>query len=193
MKLKTTSIAAVAVLTFTCLPVLADEKHPDIKAAPDPMVTVLKEHEGKSFEPRFLSLMIHHHSSGKKMAHVAVQKATNADLKELAAKIEKQQTVEIGTMTNWLKEWHGNSPDSSIVPEESKKMEAAVGASLESKDGAEFDKFFASKMAEHHASGIAMAKLATDQAEHDDLKAMAKKMIAMQEEEKRTLLKLAEK
>lgn len=193
MKLKSISIPALVAIAVTCLPAFAVEKQAGDKASPDPMTAVLKEHEGTSFEPTFLSLMIHHHQSGKKMALVAMEKATDADLKQLAAKIEKQQSEEITTMTKWLKEWHGKSPDSSMVPDETKKMEASTSASLGSKSGVEFDRFFATSMAEHHAGGIAMAKLALDHAEHAEVKAMAKKMIAMQEEEKEKLLKLAEK
>lgn len=193
MKLKSASLAAVVALSFVALPALADDHDGNPKPKQDPMVKVLKEEDGKAFESAFLSLMIHHHESGKKMAAVAEGKATNPELKELAAKIGKQQTKEIAQMTTWLKEWHSKSPDHSIVPEESKKMEAEVSASLESKNGVEFDKFFAGKMAEHHASAIAMAKLAEHHSEHDEVKAMAKEMVAMQEKEKEKLQTLAEK
>jgi uncharacterized protein (DUF305 family) len=193
MKLKSASLAVVAALTFVALPALADDHDGNGKAMQDPMVKVLKEQDGKAFESAFLSLMIHHHESGKKMASLGEKKATSPELKELAAKIGKQQTKEIAQMTTWLKEWHSKSPDHSIVPEESKKMEASVSASLESKSGAEFDKFFASKMAEHHASAIEMAKLEEHHSEHAEVKAMAKEMVAMQEKEKEKLQTLAEK
>jgi uncharacterized protein (DUF305 family) len=194
MKLKLTTLATAFALSLTCLPALADDKHGDAKASKDPMVAVLHHQEdAKSFESTFLSLMIHHHQSGKKMASSAKQKATNGELKELATKIDKQQGEEIEKMTSWLKQWHDKAPDHSIIPEETKKMEAETSAMLEAKTGADFDKLFASKMAEHHASGIAMAKLAEGKAEHEEVKTFAKKMIAMQEEEKEKLQKLAHK
>jgi len=192
MKLKFTSFATAFAISLTCLPAMADDKPRDAKASKDPMVAVLKDRgDAKSFESTFLSLMIHHHQSGRKMASYAKQKAGNGELKELATKIDSQQGEEIEKMTSWLKQWHDKSPDHSIVPDETKKMEAATSSKLESASGKEFAQLFASKMAEHHASGIAMAKLAQDKAEHQEMKTFAKKMITMQEEEREKLLKLA--
>lgn len=189
MRLHPTSLAAALVLALGCSPALAADEHADHKAHKDPMTEVLKDREGKTFESRFLSLMIHHHQSGKKMAAMAMDKATDPELKKMAAKIEKQQGEEIEKMTGWLKEWHGQAPDSSIVPAESKKMEAETSSALEAKKGDDFDHFFAMKMAEHHAGGIAMAKLATEHAEHAEAKSFAKEMIQMQSEEREKLLK----
>jgi uncharacterized protein (DUF305 family) len=135
--------------------------------------------------------MIHHHESGRKMATAAKEKATDPELKELAAKIDEQQGKEIEKMTKWLKDWHDEAPDDSLVPEETKKMEAATGSALASAKGKDFDRLFAAKMAEHHASGIAMAELATEHAEHAEAKNFAKEMIAMQSQEKETLMRHA--
>lgn len=189
MKLHSTSLAAALVLALGCSPALAADEHADHKARKDPMTEVLKDREGKSFESTFLSLMIHHHQSGKKMAAMAKDKATDPELKKMAAKIEKQQGEEIDKMTGWLKEWYDKAPDSSIVPDATKIMEAETSAGLEAKKGEDFDHFFAMKMAEHHAGGIAMAKLATEHAEHAEAKSFAKEMIQMQSEEREKLLK----
>ena len=59
----------------------------------------------------------------------------------------------------------------------------AMNASLEKLKGAEFEQSFLQQMIQHHRSGIDMAKMAKDQAEHAEIKQFAEKMISAQQQE----------
>ncbi|GHE75810.1 DUF305 domain-containing protein [Streptomyces lavendulocolor] len=118
----------------------------------------------------FAQMMIPHHEQALEMAKLADGRASDADIKTLAADIEKAQDPEIQTMKSWLKAWgkpesaeesmpgmdHGSGgmDDSQMSgmmsDEDMKKLEAAKGT--------EFDRMFAEMMIEHHKGAITMAK-----------------------------------
>jgi uncharacterized protein (DUF305 family) len=116
----------------------------------------------------FAQMMIPHHEQALEMAELADGRASDSEIKTLAADIEKAQDPEIQTMKSWLKAWgkpesaeegmpgmdHGDM-DMSEMPgmmsdEDMKKLEAAKGT--------EFDRMFAEMMIEHHKGAIAMAE-----------------------------------
>ncbi|GGZ73240.1 MULTISPECIES: DUF305 domain-containing protein [Streptomyces] len=118
----------------------------------------------------FAQMMIPHHEQAVEMAKLADGRAADAEIKTLAADIEKAQGPEIETMKSWLKAWGkpesaeesmpgmdhgpGGMDDSQMsgmmADDDMKKLEAAKGA--------EFDRMFAEMMIEHHKGAIAMAE-----------------------------------
>ncbi|PAZ09618.1 DUF305 domain-containing protein [Streptomyces sp. SA15] len=118
----------------------------------------------------FAQMMIPHHEQALEMAEPADGRASDAEIKTLAADIEKAQDPEIQTMKSWLKAWgkpesaeesmpgmdHGSggmdhSQMSGMMSDEDmKKLEAAKGT--------EFDRMFAEMMIEHHKGAITMAE-----------------------------------
>lgn len=57
---------------------------------------------------------------------------------------------------------------------------AEMNAALTGKTGDAFDKAFISEMIQHHQGAIEMANLARDNAKHDEVKSLAKDIIAAQ-------------
>lgn len=166
----------------------ATAEHEDHK---DPIATHLQSLKGSEFEVAFLSFMMQHHEHGAKMAKLVPDKAKSADLKEMAAKMSKEQQQEIEKMTGWLKEWHDKAPTAHPLPAESSaKMEKHL-AELAALSGAEFDKQFAAKMSEHHLGAIQMSKLATQKAKHKELKSLAEHIIEAQTKERESLAKFS--
>ncbi|WP_328346633.1 DUF305 domain-containing protein [Streptomyces violaceus] len=119
----------------------------------------------------FAQMMIPHHEQALEMAKLADGRASDAEIKSLAADIEKAQDPEIQTMKTWLKAWgkpesagesmpgmdhgsggmdHGSGMSGMMSDEDMKKLEAAKGA--------EFDRTFAELMIEHHKGAITMAE-----------------------------------
>ncbi len=104
----------------------------------------------------------------------------------MADDILATQQGEIDQMKKWRAEWFGSS---KIDP----KGAAALGLS-ESQMGMEHDADalrssgdvntdFAQMMITHHQGAIEMAKLAGDNAEHDELKDLAEEIVSAQERE----------
>src|SRR5207249_3181144 len=73
----------------------------------DPMNASLEPLKGAEFEQSFLQQMIQHHHMAVEMAEQAEKKATHPELKELAAKIAKDQQQEIKQMKTWAQAWFG--------------------------------------------------------------------------------------
>ena len=69
-----------------------------------PMLSGTKDAD---FDKAFLEMMPKHHHAAVEMAEQAEKKATHSELKELAAKIAKDQTEEIKQMKNWAQSWFG--------------------------------------------------------------------------------------
>ncbi|MFI1164963.1 DUF305 domain-containing protein [Streptomyces sp. NPDC020801] len=109
----------------------------------------------------FSQMMIPHHKQAVEMAELADGRASDPDLKNIAAKIKKAQGPEINTMTGWLRSWGkptalGDMPGMHMGNDgmmSDKDMKA-----LKSMKGAGFDKMFAQMMIQHHKGAITMAK-----------------------------------
>lgn len=59
------------------------------------------------FDKAFLQMMPEHHHMAVEMAEQAEKKATHPELKDLAAKIVKDQSEEIKQMKGWAQAWFG--------------------------------------------------------------------------------------
>ncbi|WP_406256939.1 DUF305 domain-containing protein [Streptomyces nigra] len=120
---------------------------------------------------RFAQMMIPHHEQALEMSKLADGRASDAEIKTLAADIEKAQDPEIKTMKSWLKAWgkpesaqesmpgmdhgsggmdHGSGMSGMMSEGDMKKLEAAKGT--------DFDRMFAQMMIEHHEGAITMAE-----------------------------------
>ena len=155
----------------------------------DPMSAELSKMSGAEFESAYLAMMIQHHQDGVKMAEMVPSKGKSDKLKQMARKIVDDQQKEIGQMTGWLKQWHNKTPDHHKMPAKSMQMMKKDMSELDAAQGEEFDTKWAKLMAQHHEGAISMAQLATEKAQHKEVKEMAKQIIATQKKEREQLLK----
>ena len=142
---------------------------------------------GAAFDQAFIDAMVPHHEGAIEMATAAKEAGlSQPELVKVADDILATQKLEINQMKDWRGEWFGSS---TIDP----KGAAALGLS-ESQMGMEHDADalttsgdvdtdFAQMMITHHQGAIDMAKLAADNAEHDEIKDLAEEIISAQERE----------
>lgn len=134
----------------------------------------------------FAQSMIPHHEQAVEMAKMAASHASTAEVKDLAAKIEAAQGPEIKTMSGWLKAWGKDVPSGSMggMNHGSGGMPGMMSdddmMSLDSSDGAGFDRMFLTMMIEHHEGAIEMAKTEQADGKNADAVALAKKIEADQ-------------
>lgn len=133
----------------------------------------------------FAQGMIPHHMGALAMAEAAAEKASSAEIKSLAARIEKAQAPEIETMTGWLKTWGKDVPTST---ESMPGMEGMAGMeSMPGMDhaasGKEFDKNFLTMMIEHHKGAVTMATTEKTKGKYGPATAMADDVIRSQNAE----------
>lgn len=70
-------------------------------------MSMLSDKHDADFDKAFLEMMPKHHHAAVEMSEQAEKKSTHSELKELAAKIAKDQQKEIQEMKNWAQSWFG--------------------------------------------------------------------------------------
>ncbi|WP_283133135.1 DUF305 domain-containing protein [Rhizohabitans arisaemae] len=147
----------------------------------------------------FAQMMIPHHRQAVEMADLAATRASDKEVKDLAAKIKAAQDPEIVTLTGWLTSWgkpvpaegdagghgaHGGMPG-MMTPEDLAKLAAAKGTA--------FDKLFAEQMIAHHNGAIEMARTEVAQGANPEAKALAATIGSTQQTEVDQLKKILDR
>ncbi|MFG2817464.1 DUF305 domain-containing protein [Streptomyces sp. NPDC048410] len=180
--------AALGVATVSAVVLLAacggEQQHTGAHGAP----AAADAHNAQ--DVTFAQGMIPHHQQALEMARLAPGHAASAEVKALAARIEKAQDPEIRTMTGWLKSWGEEPPMEGMdhsrhggMAGMSGMMSADDMTALEKSTGADFDQRFLTLMVAHHQGAVEMAK--TEKAKGRDGRAttMADDVIAAQSAE----------
>lgn len=145
------------------------------------------EMKGATYDRNFIANMIAHHQGAVDMAKQAQSSAKHQELKTMADDIVSAQEKEIADMTSWQKKWGypSTSADNMMDHGVMGMMDEMTGmsAELEGKTGDDFDKAFIEQMIMHHQSAIDMAAPAEANAEHQEVKDLAKAIIAAQTNE----------
>lgn len=137
----------------------------------------------------FATDMIPHHAQAVEMAKMALSKASNPKVKQLARVIDNAQAPEISAMSGWLTGWNKPLPDTSmggmhmggtsmpgmISDTEMAKLGAATGAA--------FDTLFLSQMVNHHTGALTMANTELADGQNSDVRTLAKSIIIGQSKE----------
>lgn len=130
----------------------------------------------------FLQNMIAHHNQAIMMSQMARTRATTPHVKDLAARIEAEQTPEIQQMRSLLTAW-GVSPN----PEGMGPMGGMGGMGGMGPDqgpgmmsGAAFDRMFLQMMIVHHQGAIDMSQTELAQGSNPDARQLAQKIINAQ-------------
>ncbi|MBK3629730.1 DUF305 domain-containing protein [Streptomyces sp. MBT49] len=154
----------------------------------------------------FAQGMIPHHRQALEMARLAAGRASSAQVKDLAARVEKAQDPEIKTMSGWLTTWGEDVPAASGSAAESMPgmdhstgsgmpgmMDASGMDALEKASGAEFDSMFLTMMIEHHKGAVEMATTEKNKGAYRAATSMADAIITAQTAEITEMTKLLDK
>jgi uncharacterized protein (DUF305 family) len=127
----------------------------------------------------FAQMMVPHHGQGIEIVKLATERATNPELKTLAAAIEATQRTEAQTMAGWLETWgepptatqdehaaHGGMPGTS----------AAEIAGLTRHTGAAFDTALLNMLIAHQDDAIQLARSETASGANAEAKALAERI-----------------
>jgi uncharacterized protein (DUF305 family) len=143
----------------------------------------------------FAQEMIPHHRQAIQMAQHARQRAASAQVKKLAAEIEKAQDPEIQTMTGWLKAWGKDVPETMSGmghggADMTGMMSAEQMKGLENASGTQFDRMFLQMMIKHHEGAIEMAGTEQANGKNADATGLAKQIETAQTAEIRVMERL---
>jgi uncharacterized protein (DUF305 family) len=192
MKIHLPRRLAVAAVTLLAVPVLAacgggdhDSGNGGHTGSASPVASVPADAAFNAADVAFATEMIPHHQQALEMAQIAETRATNPQVKTLAARIRQAQDPETATMSGWLSNWGQPVPSSSpgmghgqhsgmpgmMNDQEMKDLTAASGAG--------FDRMFLQMMIRHHQGAIEMATK-EQQGQHPEVKKLAEKIAADQ-------------
>ncbi|KKD08349.1 DUF305 domain-containing protein [Streptomyces sp. WM6386] len=130
----------------------------------------------------FAQGMIPHHRQALEMAELAAVRASSAEVKALAARIEKAQDPEIRTMSGWLKSWGEEVPGTEHTAHSGMPgmMDGADMTKLGKASGEKFDALFLNLMVEHHEGAVDMAKTEQSKGRYTAATAMADDIVTAQ-------------
>ncbi|MFE9095543.1 DUF305 domain-containing protein [Streptomyces sp. NPDC007264] len=140
----------------------------------------------------FAQGMIPHHRQALEMARLAAGRASSAQVKDLASRIEKAQDPEITAMTGWLRSWGEDVPasDGSMgsMPGMDHSGHSGMPGMMTVQDmdrlkkasGKDFDTMFLTMMVEHHKGAVAMATTEQDKGAYGPATSMAGGIITSQ-------------
>jgi uncharacterized protein (DUF305 family) len=144
----------------------------------------------------FAQMMIPHHQQAVEMAESAETRASDKEIKELAAKIKAAQDPEIQTMQGWLTAWGKPLPSGGMDDMQGMDhgmpgmMSEGDMKQLEGAKGAAFDKMFAQMMVAHHNGAIDMARTEQAQGADPQVKELAKTIETSQQAEVEQMQKI---
>lgn len=139
------------------------------------------------FDRAFIDAMVPHHRSAIAMANAALEAGLDApELRTIAESIVDTQQGEIDNMLDWRLEWYGST-----------ELDAAAGTALGMSmdemgmggdpemlmNSGNVDADFARMMIVHHEGAIAMARMASERAERQEIRTLAQAVITAQEDE----------
>ncbi|MGY1682427.1 DUF305 domain-containing protein [Geodermatophilus sp. SYSU D01176] len=138
----------------------------------------------------FAQGMLPHHEQAVEMARLAVDRAADPRVADLAARIEAAQAPEIETLSGWLEAWGaeatgpvGTAHGSTDHGDMGGTMSAEEMTALADASGAEFDRAFLEMMTAHHDGAVQMAETEIAEGENPDAIAMAEEIRDTQQAE----------
>lgn len=148
-------------------------------------------------EAGFARDMSTHHAQAVEMAMLAHEKASDPDVRVLAADIALTQQAQIGMMRSWLQDWHldptGSQPRMAWMPDgEAARLTDglmpgmatdAERDQLRRATGHEFDVLFLRLMRTHHLGGIHMAEGVVKVSDDGQVRDLAEAMVTGQKKE----------
>lgn len=99
----------------------------------------------------FLAMFLPHHQSAVQLASVAGQRATNTEVRRLAAHIVQVQSRQMRQMQTWLTDHHAKPMPPPPAVQEMNRQNLYM---LREARGAQVDRLFLTLMRMHHAQGL---------------------------------------
>ncbi|MBW3646536.1 MAG: DUF305 domain-containing protein [Actinobacteria bacterium] len=180
-----TRVLAVAASSAVLLLGVACSSEDSTSAGPDS--SVVADAPRNEADATFAHGMIPHHEQAVVMTKLAPERTENAQVLDLAERIEAAQTPEIDQMKGWLEAWNephkpgmgGMAGMGGMKGMMSDDQMAALTAS----SGPAFDKMFLEMMIVHHEGAVEQARAEKADGKFPEAVTLADEIIASQESE----------
>ncbi|MGW4540612.1 DUF305 domain-containing protein [Streptomyces chartreusis] len=147
----------------------------------------------------FAQGMIPHHQQALQMAEMATDRASSAEVKDLAERIRKAQDPEIETMSGWLRTWGEDVPSAAPgMGHSGHSGGSGMAGMMDAKDmdelmkasGKSFDTLFLTLMVEHHEGAVEMAESEKSEGRYGPATELADAVVTAQTAEIKEMNKL---
>lgn len=139
------------------------------------------------FDRGFIDAMVPHHESAIAMARTALAAGLKEpELRSIAQAIVSTQQDEIDRMLDWRVQWYGSAeidPNADAQLGMSMADMGMEGDASELDGSPDVDADFASMMIAHHEGAVAMANMALERSQRDEIRTLARAIVAAQEDE----------
>ena len=125
-----------------------------------------------------MEFSIDHHAMGVQMSQLCVQKAVNADLKDLCGRIAQDQSNEIAQLRGYLKAWYGIDHQPQMTRGDQQQLDRLARLS-----GHEFDIAVSEMFIRHHEQIIRGSERVEDRLYHPELRQFAQHVITEQSQD----------
>jgi uncharacterized protein (DUF305 family) len=139
----------------------------------------------------FAQMMVPHHQQAVDMGTLAETRATNEEVKAIAAQIKAEQAPEIAQMQKWLTDPAASSHMGHDMGMGGMLSDDEMTA-LENATGVEFDRLFVKGMIAHHEGAIEMAQMVLN-SKNAEAKALGEAIVSSQTAQIVTLKQLLAK
>jgi uncharacterized protein (DUF305 family) len=143
-----------------------------------------------------LQMLVPHHEQGVELAEIAAQRATDNDVRDLAAAISATQGDELADMKEWLRDWHqpiaadpdprahaGHGGMHTTDPE-------VIGQLRRTPAGPGFDRTFLNLLTGHQLGAIELARMEADSGKAPEAKDLAARIVASRAAQIRQMARL---
>jgi uncharacterized protein (DUF305 family) len=154
------------------------------------IAATLRQLHGGRFEQAFMAEMIPHHRGAIMMARMELARGYHRELKRMAQNIIDSQAQEIATMTRWLRQWYGVTPQQAMANAPARlrvlmeameqQMQTGMAELASVPAGAPFDEAFMQHMISHHLAAVIEARTVPGRAVHRALVDLAYSIIHSQ-------------
>lgn len=131
----------------------------------------------------FAQMMIPHHQQAVDMSDLALERSTDADVRELAQQIRDAQAPEIEQMQGWLDAADTGTSMGHDASDMGMGMGGMLGddemTALENATGSEFDRLWLEGMIRHHEGAIQMTQMIRNSG-NPEVKALAEAIVTSQ-------------
>lgn len=133
----------------------------------------------RPFDLQFIDQMIAHHQMAILSSEHMISDSERPELRELAQNIQKSQSEQIEQMREWRRQWYPDARQASGMSDG--MMDETMGGGMMGGDVP--DAMFLRMMIPHHQTAIDMSEKALREAEHPEIRELARKIIDEQSEE----------
>ena len=140
------------------------------------------------YDRRFIDEMVMHHQGAIMSSRMMIGDSERPELRDLARRIQEGQQRQIDQMQSWRQQWYLSAHAPTMGTDPMARMMGGHGMSGMMGRGGMMggqaaDRMFLRMMIPHHQLAIDMAQDALQKAEHEELKGLAREIIADQSAE----------